>query len=402
MQKSEGAVIPMKNINYLLGNSNIENKPLEIYSFDACNFLSELSSDILKSSVSRAYPDLTSVAFWCRKANIQKKKEQFGALQNRLGRGLCFHIAPSNIPINFIFSYFFGLLAGNSNIVRLPSKEFAQVDVLIEIIKKIITKYPEIEKRTAFIKYDRNNNEITEKISKISDCRMIWGGDKTIAEIRSMQVKPRCIDMAFADRYSVCIIDGEKIIESDERTINRLAENFYNDTYLMDQNACSSPQMIYWLNNNEKAHEKFWESVLKTAKNKYVLQDAVAVDKYTKLCEDAINNNNIIKSVEKFENILYINKLNYINENVKNLRGKGGYFYEYSLNNFEEFLNIVDEKYQTVTYFGIDCELLVKDIIKYNIKGIDRIVPIGKAMDIDDIWDGYDIIRFLSRNISVI
>ena len=390
----------MKNVNYLIGNENIISKPLKVYSDEACEFLNEVSSEILKSPISRMYPDLSAVAFWCRKANISKKKSQAGDITNRLGRGLCFHIAPSNIPVNFAFTYFFGLLSGNSNIVRIPSKDFPQINALIDIFKKVLPKYPSIEKRTAFVRYERNN-EITEEFSKMADCRMIWGGDRTISTLRAMETKPRCIDIAFADRYSVCILDGEKILEADDRTITRLSESFYNDTYLMDQNACSSPQLIYWQNDSIEARNRFWDSVLKTAQSKYVLQDAVAVDKYTKLCEDAIDFEDIIKSVHNEGNILYRSELNYIDSSVENLRGKGGYFYEYSLKNIDEFLDIINEKYQTITYFGLCAQDLAEKIINNNIKGIDRIVPVGKAMDIDILWDGHDLAKELSRKIGV-
>ncbi|MBQ2611343.1 hypothetical protein IJF81_03015, partial [bacterium] len=75
--------------------------------------------------------------------------------------------------------------------------------------------------------------------------------------------------------------------------------------------------------------------------------------------------------------------------------------YEYSLSNIEDLFNIVDEKYQTVTYYGIDAQKLANDVANHNLKGIDRIVPIGKAMDIEPYWDGHDIIRELSREIAV-
>lgn len=40
------------------------------------------------------------------------------------GRGVAFHIAPSNVAVNFAFSLAAGLLTGNANIVRLSSKPF--------------------------------------------------------------------------------------------------------------------------------------------------------------------------------------------------------------------------------------------------------------------------------------
>ena len=389
----------MKNVNYIIGSENIEMKPMMPYSDMVCEFLNEISSNLMKSPMIRTYTDLSALAFWCRKGNIQKLKEQFGDNSDRLGRGLCFHIAPSHIPINSIFSYFFGLLAGNANIVRLSSKDFPQVDFVCELIKDVLKNYPEIEKRTAFVKYERSD-EISEEFSKMADCRMIWGGDKTISIFKKYETKPRCTDITFPDRYSICIIDGKSIIEADEDKMKRLAENFYVDTYLMDQNACSSPQLIYWINDSKNAREKFWNYVYEYANSKYNLQDAVAVDKYTKLCEDAILYDNVGKTSTK-TNLLYRSEIKTLSDNMTDIRGKGGYFYEYSLNNMNNLYKIITEKYQTITYFGIEEKELLNNIIKNEVTGIDRIVPIGKAMDIDVVWDGHDLVKELSRVIGV-
>lgn len=392
-------MILMKNVNYIIGSEKIETTAMMPYSEIACEFLNDLSSRLMKSPVIRQYTDLSALAFWCRKANIQKLKENFGANNNRLGRGLCFHIAPSNIPINSIFSFFFSLLAGNSNIVRLSSKDFPQVDIVCEIIKNVLKNYPEIEKRTAFIKYDRSD-EISEYFSKIADCRMIWGGDKTISIFKKYETKPRCTDITFPDRYSVCLINAQAIENASDDIMKRLTENFYNDTYLMDQNACSSPQLIYWLDDSRQGREKFWNYIYNYAENKYNLQDAVCVDKYTKLCEDAILYDNISENIVK-TNLLYRSEIKELSEDITEIRGKGGYFYEYSLKDLKEFYQVVNEKYQTITYFGIEPEEILKDVVKLNLSGIDRIVPIGKAMDINAIWDGHDLVKELSRIISI-
>lgn len=389
----------MNSVEYLIGNKDITTSPIAVYSEEVCAFLNEFSEILLKSKECRVYPDISALGFWCRKANINKLKSEITEIDERIGRGLCFHIAPSNIPINCIFSYLFSLLAGNSNIVRLPSKSFAQVDYICDVLRNLLKKHPSINERTAFIKYPANN-EITNQFSKIADVRMIWGGDKTIELIKKLETKPRCYDIAFADRYSISIIDASKIQFASDEELERLSENFYNDTYLMDQNACSSPQLICWVNDNSSVRERFWNAVYKTAKKKYNLQDAVCVDKYTKVCEDAVNTD-IIKNVQREDNLLYRIELNKLIPDIVNLRGKAGYFYEYSLNNYNELFKVINEKYQTVTYFGLDPNELRHEIIKNNLSGVDRIVPIGKAMDIGIIWDGHDLVRTLSRRISI-
>ena len=40
-------------------------------------------------------------------------------------------------------------------------------------------------------------------------------------------------------------------------------------------------------------------------------------------------------------------------------------------------------------------------VLKNRLRGIDRIVPIGQAHEMDLKWDGYDIIKSLSRIIDI-
>lgn len=392
-------MIPLNGVEYVIGTADIVNAPIRVYDDTACAFIAELSAEILKSPLARTYPDLSALAFWGRKANLQKLKEAFGDTAGRLGRGLCFHIAPSNIPVNFAFTYLFGLLAGNANIVRLPSKTFPQIDALCALMKKVLLKYPEIEKRTAFVRYPRSD-EITAEFCKIADARMIWGGDKTIENIKALPASPRCVDIAFADRYSLAMIDGEAVLNADDAQMKRLAENFYNDTWLMDQNACSSPQIILWINDGEEVRAKFWNAALAVAEAKYALQDAVAVDKYTLFCTEAVTNGNA-ESFTRNGNLLYREEVKALTPDIINHRGKGGYFFEHALADLSELCAVITEKFQTITYFGIDAVKLREELIAAHVRGIDRIVPVGKAMDIDVIWDGHDLVRELSRIVSV-
>ena len=379
--------------------SNVNNTPLRPFEPMVLDCLGEISAAILKSPVGRQFPDLTAFAFYIRKANLLKLEAAFTSDEIRLGRGVCFHIAPANIPVNFAFTWVFSLLAGNANIVRLPSKDFPQVDALLTIIKDTLDKYPELKERNAFVKYPRTDNGTTAAYCQMADCRMIWGGDRTIASIKALPTKPRCVDICFADRYSVALINADAVMSADEAQMARLAEGFYNDTYLMDQNACSSPQVILWENDSSEAREKFWDAVESLARKKYLLQDAVAVDKYTLFCEEAVGNKNI-QSVTHKGNLLYRIELASLPPDIVSHRGKAGFFFEHALANREELFDVVTEKFQTITQFGVDSDELRLQIVDCHLRGIDRIVPIGYAMDIGAVWDGCDLIRTLSRIIA--
>lgn len=380
---------------------DICNKPLVVFDEEVVQFLGDLSAEILKSPLARQYPDLSAFAFYARKANLQKLKEELNLESGRLGRGLCFHVTPANIPVNFAFSWMFSLLAGNANVVRLPSKPFPQVDALLSVIQANLARHPKLGMRNVFVRYPRTDNETTAAYCQMTDCRMIWGGDRTIAAIKALSARPRCVDICFADRYSVALINADAVVAADDAQMTRLAEGFYNDTYLMDQNACSSPQVILWEQDSPEAREEFWRAVETLAKRKYALQDAVAVDKYTLFCEEAVGNDNI-QSVTRKGNLLYRVELKSLPPDIVSHRGKAGFFFEYALKSRDELFAVVTEKFQTITQFGIDAAELRRQVVEYGLRGIDRIVPIGQAMNIGVVWDGCDLVRSLSRVISVV
>lgn len=164
----------------------------------------------------------------------------------RLGRGVLFHIAPSNVPINFGYSLVAGLLSGNINIVRVSSKQFPQVDLIIKHLHEILKSelYDEVASRIVLVRYDRTS-DANAYFSSIANVRVIWGGDTTIATIRQSALPARSFDVCFADRYSIAAINPTAIISATDVEMKRLAEAFYNDTYLFDQNACSAPHTIF-------------------------------------------------------------------------------------------------------------------------------------------------------------
>jgi len=391
----------MSSVEYLVGSEDICNLPLTVYSREAIEFLSTLSGTIMEMPEARAYPDLMATAFWCRRGNLMKRKEGCPEASVRLGRGLAFHVAPSSIPMNFAFSWFFSLLAGNANLVRLPSKRFPQASVFCDAVKQILPEHPEIQKRTTFVTYPADD-VVTARFCARADARVIWGGDDTIAAIRRCPAKPRCVDLCFADRYSICVLDGQMVLQADEPQRKRLIEGFYNDTFLMDQNACSSPQLILWINDSLQARGLFWDAVAEYAAQRYEVQGMTAVDKYTQMCEDGIKGRTLQRVIRQGGNLIYREELSALPKASDTPpRGRGGFFYEYSLASLEELCSIVDEKYQTIVYFGISAEALRQLVLENHLRGIDRIVPIGSAMDIDIIWDGFDIVRTLSRVVQL-
>lgn len=394
-------------ITYLVGEKMPVREPVIPYDAAVCEFMNTFALHLMRNPEAKKYSDVMSLAFWCRRASIEKKKERFlnaNKDMTCIGRGMVFHIAPSNVPVNFAFSYFFGLLSGNSNIVRVSTKKFPQIEIICNILNQVLdaASYEGIRQRTLLLSYEKDR-EINDYFSELCDARIIWGGDSAISAIRQSKLKTRAVEIVFADRYSMAVLDIKAVFLADEKKIMKLAEDFYNDTYLMDQNACSSPHFLYWLSTEDgeqviQAKEKFWRAVYLVSK-KYDLAPIKTVDKYTDLCRLAMEREDI-KSIHRYDNRVYAIELEKLPEDITGLRGRFGLFFELSGEDFEEICPVVNEKFQTLLYFGIDRSELVEMVVKNHLTGIDRIVPLGKSLDIDVIWDGYDIIGTLSRKIG--
>ena len=91
--------------------------------------LNDASREILNDKRSRVYSDVVTFGFWIRRASTERLKERFEVRDGtyRMGKGMLFHIAPSNVPVHFAYSLAMGLLNGNSNIVRCRVKIFRRL-----------------------------------------------------------------------------------------------------------------------------------------------------------------------------------------------------------------------------------------------------------------------------------
>ena len=121
----------MNKIKVVLGKLTFLSKTYKIFEINTINFLDDVSQEIIKNKKYSEYTDIITFAFFIRKKNLIKISREYKSKNQIIGRGSAFHVAPSNIPINFAYSLVFGLLSGNSNIVRLPSKNFIQIKTLI-------------------------------------------------------------------------------------------------------------------------------------------------------------------------------------------------------------------------------------------------------------------------------
>lgn len=394
----------LRGVTYLVGNDEIvaalkDVSPKCPFDDSVVEFLNSLSKILMKSREAKAYPDVITLGFWMRKSSVLALKERFvtDSSDIKIGRGVAFHIAPSNVPVNYAYSLLTGLLTGNANVVRIPSKDFPQVSIINKAINEALEEYPDMKPYICLVRYGRDQ-KVNDMFSALADTRIIWGGDNTIAEIRKSPLGPRAGEIAFADRYSLAVIDSDKYMEVSDK--ERLAEEFYNDTYLSDQNACTSPRLVVWMGEKkEEAKELFWKYEHDLVKKRYQFQSIMGINKLTSSFLMTVSKEGV--HVEQREDN-YIVRVNVpeVNPDLMQLKDNSGYFFEYDCDDIIEIRDFCNNTHcQTIGFLG-EKETIMPLLIS-GIKGVDRVVPIGKTMDFDFIWDGYNLVERLTRTIKV-
>ncbi len=398
-----------QKINFLIGDmdrlKNIEKvSPKEPFCKEILGFVDSVSSKLLSDKDAKIYPDVVTLGFWLRRASVWKLMERYSdRLANHMGRGTVFHIAPSNVTVNYAYSLFTSLLCGNANIVRVPSKAFPEVDVINKSISAALDEHPNIKDYIVLLRYDRNK-EINDFISGKADVRVIWGGDKTIEEIQKSPLKIGAGEVLFGDRYSLAIIDTDYYMdrvnaEDGKNQAKRIAIDFYNDTYMSDQNACTSPRVVVWTGTRRnEAEVLFWNELKDIVNSKYNYRPIQGVNKYTSICEAAALYESEIKAVNMEDNTLVRAKVSALSPKLMDFRGNSGLFYEYVTDDISLLYDFCNDTHcQTVCVIGD--KSILNPLISRDPKGIYRTAAVGHTMDFDFIWDGYDLFNELTAAI---
>jgi len=388
-------------LQYIVGNaetvSEMKNvRVIRPFDDDVIAFLNDLSALLRKN---RDYPDVATFGFWCRKAALLQEKQKYDDISERFGKGIVFHSTPSNVPVNFAFSFASGLLAGNANIVRLPGKPFEQVDIICRAVNQLLAgAHKKMAPYICFVKFPPEK-EITDAFSSLCNVRVIWGGDATVAELRQSKIPARTTEITFADRHSIAVIDADEYLAADNK--NTIVQNFYNDTYYSDQNACTSPRIIFWQGKEkENAKADFWNRVHELVKEKYTLAPVQSVGKLNALYKVASQKE--VKLIHSEDMFITRIEVKNVDDSLMNYKYNSGFYFEKDIEDLSEIVPVCDVRCQTLSYFGVKEEDFRRFLENSRPFGIDRIVPMGKTMDFKLIWDGYDLIRQMSRRVDII
>jgi hypothetical protein len=368
-------------------------------------FCDSLSRVLLRHPEASRYPEILAVGFCMRRAALSELEREFAAVHTPdtllVPHGMVFHIPPSNVDTIFLYSWLLSVVAGNRNLIRLSSRTTPQVELLCRLYTDVLREHPTLAGNTRMIRYG-HEMEITHALSQACDVRVVWGGDDTVNAVREAPLAPGGRELTFPDRFAMAALRAETVLDLDDAKMSSLAADFFNDTYWFDQAACSSPRIVVWVGGPEPCRAA--SARLRDAlgcvvrEKKYVLPAGLALEKLTFACRSAIDL--AVTAFTASDATLMSLSLADLRDLPREHCG-GGLFFEGATSSLMDLVPAVRRKDQTLTHFGFSREDLFALARALNGRGIDRMVPIGQALNFHRYWDGYDLLQQLTRRIHI-
>lgn len=376
----------------------------------ATAFVARFSQKLLTHPQARQFPEMAALGHWFRGASLRDLAAQYPQRPGflRLGRGLAFHVAPANVDSVFMYSWLLSLLAGNANLVRVSQKGSPQQEFVISALRATLTEPvgEAVAGRFVLLTYP-HDDAITGAISARCQLRVVWGGDATVATLRAIPLRPTASELCFPDRFSAAALSAPAVLALDEAGLTKLAQGFYNDAFWFAQQACSSPRLLAWVGSNaeiDAAAPRFWAALAAELARRDAAADNTGAMTMARLA--ASFEYAAAGLAHLGPNTLGSYPLRLVLEkgltaSVKEIHCGNGLFLEQRAESLAALAPQFSDREQTLSVYGFSTEELTALMQAVPPRAIDRLVPIGQALDFSPVWDGQDLVLSFSRLISL-
>lgn len=154
--------------------------------------------------------------------------------RKRYPLGILFHIAAGNVDGLPAYSVMEGLLAGNINLLKLPSNDHG---FSLALLKELVTIEPLLKDYIYIFDLPSTDVNSLKFLANISDAVVVWGGDQAISFARQM-VSPSTKIISYGHKLSFAYCTNQ----SSKSDLVNLAHHICETNQLL----CSSCQGIYY------------------------------------------------------------------------------------------------------------------------------------------------------------
>jgi hypothetical protein len=350
---------------------------------------------------------LITFGYFIRPSNIEGYLSGRQSSKNFIatGVGTAIHVAPSNIPINFAFSWLFGFIAGCKNLVRLPSSHSEQIKLFVEAFEKIssLPEFAEIRKTNYFFHSDRES-KVLDTLVPLVEALLVWGGDSTVEYFRDLVRSPDIRQLFFPSRQSSLILNSQEVLSILESQNSKVfLRNCYNDTFLTDCNACSSPSKVFFVGDESdctKASSLFFSKL-----NEYVLSSNRSIPIVARMMDSLGSLESAPDWGQSKAHGLSIREFRFNYEQASLKRPlRFGAFLVRNLSSVSEVTGHLSPQEQTIIHGGFT-DVEVSNLgLRLSLKGTNatRLVPLGSALDMGFFWEGRDKPASLVKYLEVV
>ncbi|MGW2648388.1 acyl-CoA reductase [Streptomyces sp. NPDC001393] len=151
--------------------------------------------------------------------------------------GLLVHIAPGNAATVAPLSVVEGLLAGNLNVLKTSGSD---TPLAVELLAALCAADPTglIGERVVALRFPSSRREWLRALCGQADAIAVWGGEDAVRSVSDL-APPGCRVVEWGHRISFAYLTRDAA--ADVATLDALAE----DVCRLEQQACSSPQVVY-------------------------------------------------------------------------------------------------------------------------------------------------------------
>ena len=191
-----------------------------------------------------------AIAFFDKKNLLLKYNTELSVLRAEANRdgviekrieplGILFHIAAGNAEGLPFFSVIEGLLAGNVNILKLPSMDDG---ISVMLLHEMIKEEPSFAPYVCVLDVPSTNVKILKTLADMADAIVVWGGDAAVSAARSM-ASPETQIISWGHKLSFAYLSADAATGLQRNNVEE-AKKYERELYDLAHHICATNQLL--------------------------------------------------------------------------------------------------------------------------------------------------------------
>ena len=217
--------------------------------------------------------------------------------------GILFHIAAGNAEGLPFYSVLEGMLAGNVNILKLPSMDDG---ISVLLLHEIIKEEPSLAPYVCVLDVPSTNMKVMKGLADMADGIVVWGGDDAIRTIRTYAA-PETRIISWGHKLSFAYVSPAVLTEQDlQQELYALAHHICESRQVL----CSSCQGLFVDSSDMQVvnavGERFFAVLREVSQNYPPESIGVRGKIFISLYNEELENENSVKQIYKENNVSVI------------------------------------------------------------------------------------------------